>query len=1019
MEVLLTDQEAVLVPTNPHIQQPEGLQTEQPVEQPAVQVEQPVEQPAEPSPGPSIEHATELQWYETELEHHTDYLNRWSAGAVTEGSDVPALFEFPQVANPNRITEEFPVEWTNTEKLKFFGSIARRSRWQPDLIAQDIGTKSQIDVLEYIQALEEEQQSLKAFSKPRKSNLRSSGWINGLAPAAREMSEGWVAWEEEMSEQLTAKESQPRAEMPLAVDSQYQIQRLTNIAKGCRAEGREMDKASDRDLNALRPNRLKLLQNAKREMDETMDKFKLECATQVIRKVLRACDENGLRVLDVVVKQVREVHQRNINGAINAKTRDPASIPGDSQPAPPATISAFTDADTACTPVPCGKQSHVDLDLQSHKAAHQSHPADDFEKQAAKLAKEEREKARLKYLAQVPIRKLSNEQKQEKTMLGARIRMRERKRRMAGVEREGSKRKRNKDTDEEKTSLSKRLRRDREEQERLDYLTRLKMGKTVDVTATEDEPRKLTEDEKREFKTLQARIHGRNRYRSRVAENLRIAVKQEVELSSTSTSRHGFHNDMKTTSHSPATQESEDPAGLSTGNDTHAGRETKRKIGRPRKIRPQEKEEVFSDENKGERDGKRQTFKISADRNAEESRRANQFDDNGVGVTYFRLDLKRHYDAKVNEVTSFIDCFNDEFEMELRTLLKTGVSAIGRILMGSRYTPLLFAFAIRCRMELLDNQQLINLLKRTQSEGSASFIDLTQILDSFEIIVDNIRRWMELCVELTDNARRPATAPRDVTADIAHRVLSMVANAATMEEAEADLGRAPTKMNGIRQESRVLDVDWVDLVDPSDEFQEDALAEQDEAFVAADDNLAQVDQQQDAMDALEDEEYEERLERASRRPNDVRMGNDAIPVLEHDVFDWQMYECEEHSRWVERQKKIRDGMLPESWPIDVSAAAVSVGDKPAPTRMKRDLEGPRSVLRAAIYEYDRQRWRRNKRLQDPMYRLGGVHRAAGIHETAAVVESSDGYDFEKDSEASDDNEEEEVSETEIDDGDDD
>lgn len=201
---------------------------------------------------------------------------------------------------------------------------------------------------------------------------------------------------------------------------------------------------------------------------------------------------------------------------------------------------------------------------------------------------------------------------------------------------------------------------------------------------------------------------------------------------------------------------------------------------------------------------------------------------------------------------------------------------------------------------------------------------------------------MDLCVELTNDVRLPDSQARAVTADIASLALSMVPKSATPEEVTADSGNAAINSNSTVYRPRVPDIEWVDMVDPSDGlFEEDPLAEEDEDLVVDDDRLDEVDEQQDLIDTLEDEEYEERLDRASRRPDEVEMENTAIPVLEHDVFDWLTYEWVKQSRWIKRQKKIRNGMLPESWVPDVLNDGTSGDGISAP---KHDLEGLRKGM---------------------------------------------------------------------------
>lgn len=245
--------------------------------------------------------------------------------------------------------------------------------------------------------------------------------------------------------------------------------------------------------------------------------------------------------------------------------------------------------------------------------------------------------------------------------------------------------------------------------------------------------------------------------------------------------------------------------------------------------------------------------------------------------------------------------------------------------------------------------------RRTQSETDAPLIDLTQILDSLDLIAENIRRCSELCIELTNDVLLPDTQSRAVTADIANLALSMVPKQAPPKEVTAGSDDPATKPDTTTFRPRVPDADWVDMVDPSDGlFEEDPLAEEDEDLVADDDRLDEVDRQQDVIDMLEDEEYEERLERASRHPSDIGMKSTAIPVLEHDVFDWLTYEWSKQSRWVQQQKRIRNAMLPEAWvPVDL-ADSTSSDLTLASKDSKRDVEelrkgtyhaprGPRSI----------------------------------------------------------------------------
>ncbi|KAF8513129.1 hypothetical protein BU17DRAFT_95623 [Hysterangium stoloniferum] len=100
-------------------------------------------------------------------------------------------------------TEEYPPSfdfpntyWSSTEKTTFFASVARNSRWRPDLISEDLGNQKTIgDVCSYINLLE---QAL-THTPHTDRNVASH-------PAAHEVSMDWIAIEEELAGQLNANE---------------------------------------------------------------------------------------------------------------------------------------------------------------------------------------------------------------------------------------------------------------------------------------------------------------------------------------------------------------------------------------------------------------------------------------------------------------------------------------------------------------------------------------------------------------------------------------------------------------------------------------------------------------------------------------------------------------------------------------------------------------------------------------------------------------------------------------------
>ncbi|KAG4304981.1 hypothetical protein PORY_001656 [Pneumocystis oryctolagi] len=87
--------------------------------------------------------------------------------------------------------------WSSLEKERFFKSLSRRSRHNPEDIARDVGSKSVMQVIGYMNILEEESRMLRLFSKRHGEvvNLRH-------IPAAMEMSDEWVNFEEQEAKRI-------------------------------------------------------------------------------------------------------------------------------------------------------------------------------------------------------------------------------------------------------------------------------------------------------------------------------------------------------------------------------------------------------------------------------------------------------------------------------------------------------------------------------------------------------------------------------------------------------------------------------------------------------------------------------------------------------------------------------------------------------------------------------------------------------------------------------------------------
>ncbi|WVF65748.1 hypothetical protein IAT40_000480 [Kwoniella sp. CBS 6097] len=96
--------------------------------------------------------------------------------------------------------------WTPEEKSLFFASLRRHSRLRADLISGEVGSKTEIEVEWYLDLLESGASQIGQVDaklvngKQRARWDGSRSWREGLAPACREVSKGWIDQEEKLAE---------------------------------------------------------------------------------------------------------------------------------------------------------------------------------------------------------------------------------------------------------------------------------------------------------------------------------------------------------------------------------------------------------------------------------------------------------------------------------------------------------------------------------------------------------------------------------------------------------------------------------------------------------------------------------------------------------------------------------------------------------------------------------------------------------------------------------------------------
>ncbi|KAF7974644.1 hypothetical protein HWV62_11516 [Athelia sp. TMB] len=89
--------------------------------------------------------------------------------------------------------------WTSSEKAAFFHGLSVYSRLRPDLIAEDVRTKSTLEVCSYMNRLDEGLRSQR--------EVLQAGWsARSTLDSAVEVTEKWIEWEEVQSRAIVANE---------------------------------------------------------------------------------------------------------------------------------------------------------------------------------------------------------------------------------------------------------------------------------------------------------------------------------------------------------------------------------------------------------------------------------------------------------------------------------------------------------------------------------------------------------------------------------------------------------------------------------------------------------------------------------------------------------------------------------------------------------------------------------------------------------------------------------------------
>nr|VWP01067.1 G-patch domain-containing protein [Ganoderma boninense] len=143
--------------------------------------------------------------------------------------------------------------WSSAEKDAFFRGLAVHSRLRPDLIAEEVKTKTVPDVCVYLAILEEGERELLEGTTYIDETNRTSGTksLRRELPAAVEVSEEWVAFEDRMADTMIAL--QPAwDQQPVIQAREDEVQARRNALRATKGSANTTSKVRDREKEKLR-----------------------------------------------------------------------------------------------------------------------------------------------------------------------------------------------------------------------------------------------------------------------------------------------------------------------------------------------------------------------------------------------------------------------------------------------------------------------------------------------------------------------------------------------------------------------------------------------------------------------------------------------------------------------------------------------------------------------------------------------------------------------------------------------
>ncbi|KAK7696490.1 hypothetical protein QCA50_001147 [Cerrena zonata] len=169
------------------------------------------------------------------------------------------------------------INWTREEKDLFFHGLCVHSRTRPDLIAQDIGTKSVVAVCAYIDELDE------ALAEVQEDEEYNDFWKRRrTTPMATEMSDRWCALEDRFASSIASVEGR------LMTDVRTQTRR--RVVKNMKRKFDKMDRDDAAEESVKSPSTFDEWQ---REQERIWKEEEFEMDRKMLRKVEIALHGKG------------------------------------------------------------------------------------------------------------------------------------------------------------------------------------------------------------------------------------------------------------------------------------------------------------------------------------------------------------------------------------------------------------------------------------------------------------------------------------------------------------------------------------------------------------------------------------------------------------------------------------------------------------------------------------------------------------------------------------------------------